>query len=250
MNLVAQNRDALLTRNYVIKAAPEGKYWLNIYRNRLRSIRAENGKDFFIIIYGSPDVDNDFFAIPFPRIKSVLVEETLTQPADGKHPIRWIGSIRDKKLRVTNSDVEIDLDPYYGNVGLLRRALERAKDETYPTPDQGAYEEETGPSYRPVDSDWRRKVFRQIRERRGQQKFRDALRKRYGDRCMISGCCLMDVIEAAHIRPYRGEKDNHPENGLLLRADLHTLFDLDMLGIEPHTLIVRKRSSAALWFPA
>jgi HNH endonuclease len=35
----------------------------------------------------------------------------------------------------------------------------------------------------------------------------------------------LDILEAAHISPYRGEEDNHPENGLLLRADLHTLFD-------------------------
>ena len=32
--------------------------------------------------------------------------------------------------------------------------------------------------------------------------------------------------------PYRGTKDNHPDNGLLLRADIHTLFDLDMIGID------------------
>jgi putative restriction endonuclease len=45
-------------------------------------------------------------------------------------------------------------------------------------------------------------------------------------------------LEAAHIRPYRGFLDNHVENGLLLRADLHTLFDLDLIGIEPFTLTV------------
>ena len=61
--------------------------------------------------------------------------------------------------------------------------------------------------------------------------------KRY--RCMVSGCQLVDLLEAAHIRPYRGENDNHPSNGLLLRADLHTLFDLDLLGIDPETLLVR-----------
>ena len=46
------------------------------------------------------------------------------------------------------------------------------------------------------------------------------------------------MLEAAHIRPYRGEADNHAENGLLLRADLHTLFDFDLMGVEPSTLIV------------
>jgi len=54
----------------------------------------------------------------------------------------------------------------------------------------------------------------------------------------------MDVVEAAHIKPYRGIPDNHPANGLLLRADLHTLFDLNLLGIEPGTLVVRIHPSA------
>lgn len=96
----------------------------------------------------------------------------------------------------------------------------------------------------PEDGDRRASAFRQIKARRGQRSFRDALRKRYGERCMISDCSLMDVIEAAHINPYRDDGDNHPSNGLLLRADLHTLFDLDLLGIEPGTLVVRVHPSA------
>jgi hypothetical protein len=61
---------------------------------------------------------------------------------------------------------------------------------------------------------------------------------------MISGCRLMDVVEAAHIKPYRGPPDNRPANGLLLRADLHTLYDLDFIGIEPGTLTVRVHPDA------
>jgi hypothetical protein len=96
----------------------------------------------------------------------------------------------------------------------------------------------------PREGDWRATVFRQIKARRGQQAFRDSLRERYGDQCMISGCGLMDAVEAAHIKPYRGDGDNHPANGLLLWADLHTQFDLDLIGIEPETLIVRSHTDA------
>jgi len=53
------------------------------------------------------------------------------------------------------------------------------------------------------------------------------------------------VLEAAHIKPYRGEKDNHPKNGLLLRSDIHTLFDLDLLGIEPEHFRVELHPSLA-----
>jgi hypothetical protein len=92
--------------------------------------------------------------------------------------------------------------------------------------------------YTRQEGDRRRLVDRQIRERRGQRQFREALCRRYGNRCLVTGCEILSVLEAAHINPYRGENDNNPKNGLLLRADIHTLFDLDLLGIEPDRLQV------------
>ena len=87
-------------------------------------------------------------------------------------------------------------------------------------------------------SDNRKRVLRAIMKRRGQASFRKKLIRRYGGKCMVSECGLLDVVEAAHIWPYRGPNDNHPGNGLLLRADLHTLFDLGLLGIHPDSLRV------------
>jgi predicted restriction endonuclease len=43
-------------------------------------------------------------------------------------------------------------------------------------------------------------------------------------------------FEAAHITPYLGPESNHVSNGLLLRADIHTLLDLDLIGIDPVSL--------------
>ncbi|QIR36974.1 HNH endonuclease [Tolypothrix sp. PCC 7910] len=93
--------------------------------------------------------------------------------------------------------------------------------------------------YVPVKEDRRETVFRQIKERRGQSKFRESLLQRYAEQCMITGLKLLDILEAAHISPYRSTDDNHPDNGLLLRADLHTLFDLNLLGINPESLEVK-----------
>jgi hypothetical protein len=42
-------------------------------------------------------------------------------------------------------------------------------------------------------------------------------------------------LEAAHITPHLGPLTNHVTNGLLLRADLHTLFDCGLLAIDPDT---------------
>jgi putative restriction endonuclease len=117
--------------------------------------------------------------------------------------------------------------------------IKRFISASYLSPEVADTSDETGRNgYSPTDSDDRERVLREIRARRGQQGFRDALRARYGDQCMVSACKVLHVLEAAHIRPYRGEENNHPENGLLLRADLHTLFDLDLLGIHPSTLAV------------
>lgn len=97
--------------------------------------------------------------------------------------------------------------------------------------------------YQPSDDDTRRLALRQIWERQGQADFRRNLLRRYGTRCMISGSTIDRIIDAAHIRPYRGESDNHEENGLLLRTDLHALYDLGLLGIEPVTLKIRLHPS-------
>jgi hypothetical protein len=113
---------------------------------------------------------------------------------------------------------------------------ESAEQSSTETDDRGGSPQQD--SYAGSMGDNRRAVLRTIKQRRGQRKFRHALMKRYGARCMVTGCALVDVLEAAHVWPYRGEEDNHPENGLLLRADIHTLFDLNLLSINPATLSV------------
>lgn len=86
------------------------------------------------------------------------------------------------------------------------------------------------------ETDGRKKVLASIVQRRGQPKFRRDLVDAYDGRCAVTGCALVDILEGAHIKPYLGEHTNHVTNGLLLRADIHTLFDLRLLRINPETL--------------
>ncbi|MCA1790933.1 MAG: HNH endonuclease [Thioalkalivibrio sp.] len=81
--------------------------------------------------------------------------------------------------------------------------------------------------------DARRRTIREIAARQGQPAFRRALLAAYGGRCCITGCDVPYALDAAHILPYRGDHSNHVSNGLLLRTDIHTLFDLHLLGIDP-----------------
>ncbi len=76
-------------------------------------------------------------------------------------------------------------------------------------------------------------ALRAIKIRRGQAQFRNTLLSLYSGRCLISGSGVEPILEAAHIMPYSEKPDNSTNNGLILRADLHTLFDLNLLGINP-----------------
>ena len=69
--------------------------------------------------------------------------------------------------------------------------------------------------------------------RKGQQQFRDALVKAYEGRCAVTGFATNEVLQAAHILDYRGTQSNVVSNGVLLRADIHLLFDNYLIGINP-----------------
>jgi tetratricopeptide (TPR) repeat protein len=75
-----------------------------------------------------------------------------------------------------------------------------------------------------------------IARRQGQPQFRQSLLEVYNYRCSITGCDAQEALEAAHIIPYKETENNHPSNGLLLRADIHTLFDLNLITINPDTM--------------
>jgi tetratricopeptide (TPR) repeat protein len=84
----------------------------------------------------------------------------------------------------------------------------------------------------------RRRVLTYIVKRQGQTKFRQALLAAYNGKCAITGFDAEAALEAVHIIPYAAASNNDPTNGILLRADLHTLFDLNLLAIHPDTLRV------------
>lgn len=84
----------------------------------------------------------------------------------------------------------------------------------------------------PEDDDEVKFTTRRIKARRGQPKFRNALMKAYGSKCVITGCSEPDALEAAHIRSVRRKGRHSVKNGLLLRADIHTLFDRGLIDID------------------
>lgn len=93
------------------------------------------------------------------------------------------------------------------------------------------------------EDDSRKIIERQIKQRRGQKKFRDQLLKSKPS-CAVTGCKLIDILEAAHINPYRNDSHNDISNGLLLRSDIHTLFDLGFFAINPTTYQIKLSKNA------
>lgn len=82
-------------------------------------------------------------------------------------------------------------------------------------------------------------VITAIRQRRGQLKFRARLLHAYESRCAVTGCDAIPALEAAHIVPFAEEQEYGVDAGILLRCDIHTLFDLKLLSVDPNSLIVR-----------
>lgn len=95
--------------------------------------------------------------------------------------------------------------------------------------------------------DAREKIMYSIANRQGQPQFRMSLLSAYESRCAMSGCSVVDVLEAAHIIPYRGLVTNHVSNGLLLRADIHTLFDRGFVAIDTTVVPWRILTSQGLF---
>ncbi|WP_415297574.1 HNH endonuclease [Cellulosimicrobium sp. SJTW-1] len=82
------------------------------------------------------------------------------------------------------------------------------------------------------------RAIRALLIRKGQPQFRAHLLVTYEGRCAVTACGVGEVLEAAHVVPYRLGGAYATSNGLLLRADLHTLFDTGLLAFDDDRRVV------------
>lgn len=83
------------------------------------------------------------------------------------------------------------------------------------------------------------------RARLGQGAFRVLVTEAYDRRCAITGERTLPVLQASHIKPFALHGPNRVANGLLLRSDLHILFDRGYLTLTPNLQVeVSKRIKA------
>ena len=74
---------------------------------------------------------------------------------------------------------------------------------------------------------------RLVKPRLGQGAFRVLVTDIYGRRCSITQERTLPALEAAHIRPYSDGGEHEAPNGLLLRRDIHSLFDTGYVTVTP-----------------
>lgn len=77
-----------------------------------------------------------------------------------------------------------------------------------------------------------------IRVRRGEVRLRNQLIRDYRSECAISGKCAKDLLEVAYVAPYPAGDVHSTRNTVLLRTDLHTMWDLNLIGVDPDTMEV------------
>jgi putative restriction endonuclease len=72
-----------------------------------------------------------------------------------------------------------------------------------------------------------------IQPRLGQGAFRVLVTDVYNRRCAVTHERTLPALEAAHIRPYGDGGEHEARNGLLLRRDIHSLFDAGYVTSRP-----------------
>ncbi|WP_156165502.1 HNH endonuclease signature motif containing protein [Demequina rhizosphaerae] len=77
-----------------------------------------------------------------------------------------------------------------------------------------------------------------VRVRRGQRQFRDQTLARQGSICAFTGGAPARVLDAGHLYSYAKLGEHHEHGGLMLRRDIHRLFDDGVLAVDPARLRV------------
>ena len=141
-------------------------------------------------------------------------------------PANWSNSIVQGKTYSTSD--EIGLNVWQQTETVLKHYLI----STPSTKDSFTVAEETPQYGNPI--------LRKVRI--GQGAFRLSVIDAYNKRCTITGEKTLPVLEAAHIKPFAEAGPNQTANGLLLRSDMHKLFDNGYITVTPDLKIeVSKR---------
>ncbi|BFM38811.1 HNH endonuclease [Synechocystis sp. LKSZ1] len=172
--------------------------------------------------YGTESFDNlvkDWLIDRTPLLQEILLKHS-TDEADKRKVARFF-----HEPNLTSFDKVDDTNnrSLYEKIRDLIELIENTEDNENNSFDPSSIKDE------------RTKTAVMLVQRRGQKKFREELISLYDGKCAISGTNTIEVLEASHIVPYFGDETNHPTNGILLRSDIHNLFDFGLIAINETT---------------
>lgn len=163
----------------------------------------------------------------FDRFASAIV----TQAAAGVHDTAEAGRCVDAVAKLTKTLTSLGWDgPWlkpYKDAARKLKATSQADGQSSNTP--------LATCVSPEQVEVLRKRLAELTARDRQDSFRSELLVAYGGRCAITGYSGDSALEAAHIRPFSGPSSSTLKNGLLLRADVHRLYDRHLIAINPKT---------------
>lgn len=204
--MTSQHIQELKKSNYVLKAQPSNNYWVNFFKAKLYSKYVNKfGDNFNIIIYSKPDIDSDYYIIPFRLLKNHFTDSFLSKDNVEGITERWVLSIKNHILSVTNCPETIDVKEYFSNPFYTNH---------YETDDnKNDYEIENKKS--------------EIYVRVKQSKFRQKVLENFNHKCCLSNIQEQELLVASHIVPWKDETTSRldPANGLCLFVTYDKLFD-------------------------
>ncbi|MEU1103647.1 HNH endonuclease [Streptomyces tibetensis] len=158
------------------------------------------------------------FDVPVPGTKPVTTYRS-------HHAVAWVdlpGLLDGAELRVLCDKPRTQHSLRSMRWERLRDAVAAAGGSTLPDIADEAHRVITGGHRRVV-----------VRARVGQAAFRRQLLETYGSACAFTGPAPAAALEAAHLYSYAASGEHHSNGGLLLRRDIHRLFDLGVIAVHP-----------------
>ena len=99
--------------HYVLWATSDNR-WVGFQESVIKELKSKFEDDFFLVIGSNKKVENDFYKIPFRKVKHLFVEEHKTT---GRYPNRWTSIILDDQfLMHSNSQLAVNIKDDYGNL--------------------------------------------------------------------------------------------------------------------------------------
>lgn len=214
------NRIKFSANNYIRKADPKDDYWFDFSHHKLtESYFNKLGEDFNLIIFGDENNETDFYIIPYLEIKDILLDEFLSRDKSPNKK-RWVGTIKNHKLKISNCPFIKDINKYYGNNSIINNKYIISKDE------ENDYAIENSKS--------------EINIRLKQSLFRKKVLENFKYKCCISQITERNLLVASHIIPWAKRIDSRldPQNGLCLFTLYDQLFDQGYISFSDQLKII------------